>query len=310
VPHHLQQDLFLEQVRHLSESNFNCISLQELADCVKKGNIPKRTIALTFDDGFYNNYSVAYPILKHYKIPASIFITTELVGADKLLWPEQLAVLLTLSPKKSVKLGIQTLRIESLDEKSTSYLQITKYFSTLTAEQIKSTITDLLNQSELSQKDIRQSDLYEPLRFMTWQEITEMKKSGLIDIGSHTMSHRRLAHLPQDEASEEIKVSKRKIEMRLKICRSFAYPHGRTDIDFREEHTQMALDAGYDILLTADPASVTKKHSTSNLPRIGILHDHTIDEFDYLLRGGAALANRKLTLNKIFHGALSGTIPA
>jgi peptidoglycan/xylan/chitin deacetylase (PgdA/CDA1 family) len=68
---------FSKQMRFLNESGYKVISLDELVEGIKHGRrFAARTVVLTFDDGFEDNYLNAYPVLAKYKIPATIFIIT------------------------------------------------------------------------------------------------------------------------------------------------------------------------------------------------------------------------------------------
>ena len=66
---------FKAQMAYLKEHKFNVVPLEKIVDAVQYGEkLPERTVALTFDDGYKDNYTVAYPILKQYKFPATLFI--------------------------------------------------------------------------------------------------------------------------------------------------------------------------------------------------------------------------------------------
>jgi len=68
-------------MRFLRERKYNIVSLEELADLIKnKEKIPFKTVAITFDDGYLDNYTHAYPVLKKYNIPAAIFVVINRVG--------------------------------------------------------------------------------------------------------------------------------------------------------------------------------------------------------------------------------------
>ena len=72
---------FEKQMRFLRERKYNIVSLEELADLIKnKEKIPFKTVAITFDDGYLDNYTHAYPVLKKYNIPAAIFVVINRVG--------------------------------------------------------------------------------------------------------------------------------------------------------------------------------------------------------------------------------------
>ena len=72
---------FARQMEFLNKEHYNVVSLEKAILYIKKKEMPpQRTIAITFDDGFYNNYQYAYPILKKYNIPATLFIIVKRVG--------------------------------------------------------------------------------------------------------------------------------------------------------------------------------------------------------------------------------------
>ncbi len=82
---------FERQMRYLKDKRFNVISLGELIKGIKTGKkFSHNTIVITIDDGYENNFKLAYPILKKYGFPAIIFLTTDHIGVDKkfLTWNE------------------------------------------------------------------------------------------------------------------------------------------------------------------------------------------------------------------------------
>ncbi len=75
---------FKRQLSYLNEKKINVISLFQLFEYLEnKKEIPKKTIVLTFDDGYEDNYTNVFPILKKYNFPAAIFLTVGIVGAEK-----------------------------------------------------------------------------------------------------------------------------------------------------------------------------------------------------------------------------------
>jgi len=76
---------FEKQLCFLKKNNFNVITLSDFWRFLDKEEpLPKKTIILTFDDGYYDNFSYGWPILKRYKFKATIFLTTGLVGGVKI----------------------------------------------------------------------------------------------------------------------------------------------------------------------------------------------------------------------------------
>lgn len=80
----VKPDDFEKQMTYLSENKFNVISLSSLLDLlVSKKIMPPKTIVITFDDGYEDNFSVAFPIFKKYNLHASIFLITGMIGVER-----------------------------------------------------------------------------------------------------------------------------------------------------------------------------------------------------------------------------------
>jgi peptidoglycan/xylan/chitin deacetylase (PgdA/CDA1 family) len=81
-----------KQMHFLRRLGYNIVTVEELAGVLRRGEkIPPRTVAITFDDGYKNNYTYAFPVLKKYRIPVTLFIIVNEVGRpqnDRLDWSE------------------------------------------------------------------------------------------------------------------------------------------------------------------------------------------------------------------------------
>ncbi|OIO34763.1 MAG: hypothetical protein AUJ70_00265 [Candidatus Omnitrophica bacterium CG1_02_40_15] len=75
-------DSFKRQMCFLKNHHYNVVKLEDLANMVKKNRFPSKTIAITFDDGYENNYTSAYPVLKKLGLQATIFIIPAMIGTD------------------------------------------------------------------------------------------------------------------------------------------------------------------------------------------------------------------------------------
>ncbi len=86
----VSRNTFERQMRFLAERHYNVVALETLASFIRtKTKIPSRTIAVTFDDGRRDNYTYAFPVLKAYRIPATIFVIVNEIGRpDRLHWDE------------------------------------------------------------------------------------------------------------------------------------------------------------------------------------------------------------------------------
>lgn len=88
----VRADTFDKQMRFLKSHRYNVIALEELVGLIKnKKKVPARTICISLDDGYRDNYTYAFPILKKYNLPATMFIIVDEVGRpqnDRLSWDE------------------------------------------------------------------------------------------------------------------------------------------------------------------------------------------------------------------------------
>ncbi|MDD5252592.1 MAG: polysaccharide deacetylase family protein [Candidatus Omnitrophota bacterium] len=88
----VKPESFARQMQFLKAHHYNVISLEELANLMReKKKIPRKTVVITFDDGFKDNYTYAYPVLKKLGLPATIFVIYDEVGrpqGDRLSWDE------------------------------------------------------------------------------------------------------------------------------------------------------------------------------------------------------------------------------
>ena len=86
---HISKSVFLKQMKYLKKT-CNLISFNDLTKYKKKGEIPKNTVLITFDDGFENNYKVAFPILKKFKKPAIFYVSAGMIGKEKMFWVDKI----------------------------------------------------------------------------------------------------------------------------------------------------------------------------------------------------------------------------
>lgn len=96
---------FLKQMKFIAEHNYKVISLDEYADAALEGEvIPAKSVVITFDDGYENNYINAFPILKERGFPATIFVISNFVGRAGYLSWEQIGEMI----KNGISIGVHT----------------------------------------------------------------------------------------------------------------------------------------------------------------------------------------------------------
>ena len=193
---------FEKQIRYLKE-NFDIYSIEKLVNVLKNNQIDnegiKNIAVVTFDDGYKDNYVYAYPILKKYKIPASIFLITDYVGKGKLFWWDEVEYILYHTKKEKINLlGLGTFLLTDNEKKFSCLLFLLKKFKKMSSELKNKYINDLQNICNV----IIPLDLGEK-RILSWDEIREMKDNG-ISFGAHTLTHTNLKNIDLEEAEKDL----------------------------------------------------------------------------------------------------------
>ena len=215
---------FDSQMRYVRE-HLDPVSLKDVIAQIERGTpLPPNAVAVTFDDGFADTYRYAFPVLKRYSIPATIFVSTGYVEAGEPFWFELASYLIyrappfSLEPKEGMRLPVGDSWIER----------------TASLRQLHSLLKDLPNSDRLAILNNWKSSYVDEFAHGTtlhsgpisWPQITEMARSG-IDFGSHTVSHPNLTRLTNDELNRELIDSKNILQSRLqKEIDTIAYPIG------------------------------------------------------------------------------------
>jgi peptidoglycan/xylan/chitin deacetylase (PgdA/CDA1 family) len=287
VWHHLAAENFEAQIAYLA-SSFRCVPLSTLLAEMASGSIEPYTVAVTFDDGFRDNVTTAFPILQRYQVPATIFLTADFVGHTQLLWPEQLACTLALTTSPDLYFAGMQYKLLGNAQKGVAYGELARLFKAMPPNDIPQQLVRLLGQTNVTARKLHSSTWYHALQAMDWREAQSIVATGLIEIGAHTLTHRRLSMLACVEAEHEIRESKRILEQRIGPVHYFAYPYGESC--YLEEHRSMARRAGYRAIFTTHSQTVTHTTDPYAIPRMGIGTDMSLDDFRYMLHGGAARA--------------------
>ncbi len=245
---------------------------------------PKNTVILTIDDGYSDFYSVAFPLLKKFDFPATLFVTTDFIDGKIWLWPDRIKYALEQTQKKhlGIKVGGKkvTLNIETPERKVQTWDLLVRYLTRVTEKEKWQYLSLLEERLEVALPDAPPKE-YSAL---TWDQIREMAGWG-IEIGSHTLTHPILSRLDKPQLIREIKGSKMRIEEMLG-CRvaSFCYPNGMQD-DINEDVIREAKSAGYRGAVLAWGA---RYEDAFKLPRLAAPFDET--EFLWKLCGMETLA--------------------
>jgi peptidoglycan/xylan/chitin deacetylase (PgdA/CDA1 family) len=205
--------------------------------------IPDNTVVLTFDDGYRSNYTEVYPILKKYKMPATIFLTVNMIGTGKVLWWSKVRFAITNTKRQFVQIDAKRWKLTTPGSRERAIQKICRLLKGI-PEQLRSHKVDEL----ITPLDIKVDDSELP-QMLSWEQVKEMSDNG-ITFGAHTLNHPVLTKIPLEDARKEIADSKRVLEEKIqKPVKYFAYPYGN-ETDFNEDIKNIVRDSGYTCALT------------------------------------------------------------
>lgn len=265
---HIPLQLFSEHMAMLSREA-NVISLQEMAEGITRGKLPEYAVAVTFDDGYRNNFTRAYPVLKKYRIPATIFLSTGYMDRSELFWPEKIAYQLMLTKCRSLKTAaFGQLDLETNEARKAAFKRIRNVVKEGHPYRIQEKIAGLEESLGVAYREA--DPLFQEWLPLTWQDVKEMEKGGLVSFGGHTVSHAILTRLDDSEAWREIVGCRDALDRQLSRRSTFwAYPNG-TRADFDGNHVEMLKSNFFQTILTAEPGHVTSRSDIGTLPRVGV----------------------------------------
>jgi peptidoglycan/xylan/chitin deacetylase (PgdA/CDA1 family) len=182
---------------------------------------PPGAVAITFDDGYRSVLEHAAPLLEERGLPACVYLVTDVVDNDDVVWVNELNWLLDQHP---VPTGPVVQRLLDLPIGSSSGTVVATVLGRYRPELVRSLLDELWAAVPAERADVLADlDLY-----LTWDEVRAMQGRGFT-FGSHTATHPNLRGLTAAEVDDELERSTAAMERELGACATFAYPFGFTD---------------------------------------------------------------------------------
>ena len=283
---HLDQKIFRQQLQHL-RSHFNVIPLDQVVAHYQQGTpLPTNPAVITIDDGYKSTYTLAYPVLKELNLPATVFVTTDFVGKKEPLWVDRVEYALNTTGNTGVVLRVDgvtmDLDLSSIEGRLTSARRVNRTLKSIPQESLRVAVEQLEREAgtNLASLNGRLPEIYEPL---TWAEVREMVRSGMVSIGGHGKTHIILGRCAPETSSGELAVSKRVIEQEIGInCDLFCYPNG-AEGDFNTGTYQQLVEHGYVCGLTTIPGLNQRDADLMELKRLSPPED--MSEFMVAMSG-------------------------
>lgn len=199
-------------------------------------------IALTFDDGWADNYAPLLRDRKEHGVPATIFVSPSLTGKTGPFWPEQVRAILHDASESELRTAVESL----------------KPLPPATRQQRIQELAEVKGHAEIHNGTVDQT--------MDWEQLSELRSAG-IEMGSHTLDHEILTSL-QDPAQVDWQLAeaKRQIESRWGTCDLLAYPNG----NHNDEVVKRAEKVGYRRAFTVLPGVWHRDTHPLRIPRLNI----------------------------------------
>jgi peptidoglycan/xylan/chitin deacetylase (PgdA/CDA1 family) len=257
---------FAEHLEVLSK-NYQVMSLSELVKKLKEAKLPKRGVVLTFDDGYADNFLNAKPLLEKYRLPATIFVTSDCLDSPTEFWWDDLERVL-LQPKNlpnRLELRIQerlyVWPLTNIKERKVAYIAIHNLLQPLRDSERNPVIREIFTWADV--EPIGRSTY----RSLTSDELIQLAQSEFVTIGAHTASHPFLSVMTEVEQYNEIAGSRIKLEETIGYCvDTFSYPYG----SLTNETVKIVDTAEFKVALTIDANAIEVGANPLKLGRFGV----------------------------------------
>jgi peptidoglycan/xylan/chitin deacetylase (PgdA/CDA1 family) len=281
-------------VTHLEylKAHYRLAPLSLISEHIHTGKrLPPATAAVTIDDGYRDAYTVAFPLLRERKIPATLFVATGFVDLECWLWTDKMRYVLSHTKARKIEVNIGDRKLSlALGDQASRAAAASRVNSLLKTMPDAAKDNEIMRLAALLSVEIPKlpPEEFQPL---TWDEAREMEHDG-IEIGSHTRSHPILTKVDDVRLQAELCESKSRLETifsrRIDL---FCYPNGNMD----ERVRRAAAQAGYRCAVTVEPGLVNGKSDPLALRRLAAESDYA-----HFVQSTSGFETIK---NKLLHGS-------
>jgi peptidoglycan/xylan/chitin deacetylase (PgdA/CDA1 family) len=274
---------FETQMGHLARYRL-VVSLGEFVELHRRGQLPSRAAALTFDDGCVCNATAAAPVLRRYGLQATFFLATGMIGSAEEFWWDHLERIIfdpAAGGRATLRLGSQDLQVDlgqgadnpqvqrawrALDtatftQRQASYIAVWSALKHHPAGAQGAALIDLARQVG-SRLGARATHLP-----MSAEQARSLAATEGFEIGGHTVDHVSLPGMDAVEQLRQMRGSRQACEdLAARRCDIFAYPYG----DVSPQTCQLAIEAGFAGAVTTRHAAVAPTDDLLALPRITV----------------------------------------
>ncbi len=256
-----------ELIQQLLALQVQFVTLKEAKEILACNNKPNKPIVhFSFDDAYKDNLTLALPIFEKYRVPFSVFVTSDFVDEQQpFVWWYMLDIIMQERlPLHFEKYGVE-LKYNAEGEESvpTNFNELAEFIGINIDRDFtyfKNKLTEALPDNLLSKMP--------PM--LTWSDLKKLQESGLCEIGNHSKSHPRFANLTQEQKINQIQHCGKRIEAELGFVPTiFSYPYGAaSDIGYANKKGEWLKEEGIELAVTTEPKPLNSSNNLLLLPRV------------------------------------------
>lgn len=205
--------------------DFDVVGVTDLDRVLRSGR--GRHVMITFDDGYLDNYTDAFPVLKRHRAVATFFVTTGFLDVPQVPWWDEIAWMVRSSPLAELPANTWTGMPIPFDDphRQRAITRLLSLFKRLDGQRTADFLADLAIALQSGRCPVHIAHEL----WMTWPMLREMRQAGMT-VGGHTVNHPVLANLSPEQQDYEVRECRRRLvqEMREPI-EAFSYPVGGCD---------------------------------------------------------------------------------
>jgi len=246
--------------------HFVVVPLHHISERLESGKrLENLSAALTIDDGRRNCYELMFPLLKEFEMPATFFVVSSFIRRQDWVWTDKV-LWLSEQPRRPSELAPP---------------HLDGFFQRMNRlrPEVRATVVEAMATAMGVEIPHEPPPKYAPC---SWKELREMADSGLVEIGSHSVTHPIFASVTDQESWHELTLSRAQIEEGMgRTVKAFCFPNGQRG-DYRHSQVRQVRDAGYTGAVAAYPGMAGSGTDPYELPRIGV--SGRLDALDFSKR--------------------------
>jgi peptidoglycan/xylan/chitin deacetylase (PgdA/CDA1 family) len=275
----LPSDLYAYNTKHVSATDFarqlawlrrhyEIVSLAEVERIVREHRWRPRVAAITFDDGYENNLTVAWPILRRAGLPATLFVTVDVIERQRPYEHDRIELALRCTDRRALTLSANGERrsysLADPSARAATVYAVKEWIGRLSGRDRAALFAELMEQCWRDEYLDQNRAAYQPLQ---WDQVRRLSDEGF-EIGSHTLTHPHLSRADDHQVQRELVGSRRRLEEMIgRPVTRLSYPYGSYD----DRTVVAARDAGYSSACTSRTWYLGQAEDPYTIPRLSVV---------------------------------------